>query len=284
MQHTKHPVCEPLATAVILIALGLCSAAAQVVPAARAATPPEFDAVSIKEDRDPTATMFMRVAPPGLQARKVKTKAVIAAAHGFRSDRVIGPRWLDSAEYAINARTSQPDVPTETIHAMMRTMLADRFQLRVHTESRAQEVYALVVERRDGRLGPSLARATDCKKDSVSTSVPSLGDRANRPCGTRAFFDYGRASVEARGRPIGDLVRSLQGVGGRAVVDKTGLTGLFDFELHYTPQTGPDTPREPGDVPEVFTALREQLGLSLRPEPGFVEMLVIDDVQLPSPD
>src|SRR5687767_11579613 len=137
--------------------------------------------------------MYMAVRESGLQALKVVTRFVIARAHGFRLDRVVGgPSWLDSTGYTIIGRTNRPDVPTATIEAMLRTMLADRFQLRVHTESRAQEVYALVVERRDGRLGPSLTRATDCRKDSVVTSAPSLWDRANRPCQTRAFFDHGR--------------------------------------------------------------------------------------------
>src|SRR5687767_11560126 len=300
MSGTKHSVCEPLAphamrsasagssilaAAAILTVMGVCAVTAQVVPADKPATPPEFDAVSIKENRDPAATMGMSVTSAGLVARKVAIRFVVAYAYGFRRDHVIGgPSWLDSTEYDIIARTNQPNVPGAMREAMVRTMLADRFQLRVHTESRAQETYALVVERRDGRLGPSLTRSTGCQKDSIATSAPSLENRANAPCGTRAFVDNSRVSVEGRGRPIADLVRRLQGTSGRAVVDKTGLTGLFDFALRYTPQIGPDSSRDPGDVPEIFTALREQLGLSLRPEPGFVEMLVIDNVQLPSPN
>ena len=210
---------------------------------------------------------------------------VIAYAYGFRRDRIIGaPRWLDSNEYDIITRTNQPDVPINTVNEMIKSMLIERLQLRVHVESRQEDVYALMVARRDGKLGPSLTPSTGCDRYSIARSTPTPGNRTNRACGTRSFFDNRIASIESGGRPVSDLVRVLQGTGGRAVVDKTGLTGLFDFDLKFTPALAPGAAIEPGDVPEIFTAIREQLGLELRSERGAVDVLVIDHVELPSPN
>lgn len=263
----------------------MCSVVAHGLPVDAPQKPPEFDAASIKPQPDRAVSPSFGARPSGFRARRQSFLAVIAYAHGFRRDRIIGaPRWLESNEYDIVTRTNQPDVPIEIIKEMLRTMLADRLQLRVHVETRQEPVFALVVARRDGRLGPSLTPSTGCDRNSTSTSAPSPGNRGNRVCGTRTIFDGRLASIESGGRPISDLVRQLQGTGGRAVVDKTGLTGLFDFELRFTPAREPGAAIEPGDVPEVFTAIREQLGLELRSEPGSVEVLVIDQVEPPSPD
>lgn len=241
---------------------------------------PTFDAVSIKLQLNRSVGMNMRVSPAGLSATKVSMKAVIAWAYEFRQDRIIAAAdWLASTEFDIEARTNRLDVPMSLVGEMIKSMLADRLSLRVHTEARPQPVYELVLER-EGRLGPSLAPSTGCVAGAEVTAKPNLNSSRRRPCGTRTMFDRGLVVVEAGGGSMSGLVRSLQGTAGRAVIDKTGLTGPFDFELRYLPDTG--DPDGAGDLPGVFTAVREQLGLALKPAQGLVEFLVVDSVQLPS--
>ena len=141
-------------------------------------------------------------------------------------------------------------------------MLADRFKLRVHTETRQLPIYELVVARADDRLGPQI-RATAAAKRSAD-AVP----------GKLRFRAYTAV----------DIARNLANSSGRMVVDRTELTGMYDGELTWTPDNLPPGVAVDANAPSIFAAVEEQLGLKLLPATGPVEVLVIDSVERPTPD
>ncbi len=149
----------------------------------------------------------------------------------------------------------------EQYRERVRSLLEDRFHLNVHRETKESSVYDLVA----GKNGPTL-RETQATNDSTTSSSP------------------GRTS--GIGATIGMLAASLASITGRPVVDKTGLTGKYDYELEWTPEPDtlrPDSP-EPGPAGgiAIFTALQEKLGLKLESAKGPVDTVVIDRIERPS--
>ena len=155
---------------------------------------------------------------------------------------------------------------------MLRLLLEDRFRLAVHRETRQMPMYALVVARIDGALGPQIRRPANdyCAqraKEAEKAPPPPMG--TGPVCGIRGNF-----SMEG-------FARFLAGEAGRPVVDRTGLTGGWDFSLKWSP---PNTPNPDPDRPSIFTALQEQLGLRLDATTGPLEVLVIDRIGPLIPD
>jgi uncharacterized protein (TIGR03435 family) len=193
---------------------------------------------------------------------------------------LIGPDWLDSARFDILARAPE-NTPQSQALAMLRALLADRFKLMAHTETKDQPVYALVPVRADGRLGPKI------KPSTMDCSAPSTAPG----CGINTNTTNTSGLMKAGGRSITDLASALGNfIVNHMVVDRTGLTGTYDFELSWTPDTLqsvlPDVPpgANPSDAPSIFTALQEQLGLKLEPQRGPVEFLIVDSVEQPTPN
>jgi len=210
-----------------------------------------------------------------------------------------GPKWLDSDRFDIVATSSCPNFskaelssgPTQQ-QLMLRSHLADRFKLAVHNETRQLPVFALVVAHAVGRLGPELRRlsvgcaALAAARTRVeSTPPPPSGDRPL--CGSRVF----PGAIMAGGITKTDFVRRLSMLSmtgsslGRMVIDRTGLSGAFDINLHFTPDRipdfGPGGPVIDPNGPSVLTALQEQLGLKLDSQRGPVDVLVIDRAEIP---
>ena len=165
---------------------------------------------------------------------------------------------------------------------MLRSLLEDRFRLSAHRETRDLPIYALVLARADGRLGPRLRPTTSdyCKK-----RLEAAGKAGNTPeppggelCGMRPL---GSDELAAGALPMNEFTRFLNLQAGRIVVDRTGLTGVWDFDLKWSP---PNAPNPDPDRPSIFTALQEQLGLRLDATTGPVEVLVIDRVERLIPD
>jgi uncharacterized protein (TIGR03435 family) len=164
---------------------------------------------------------------------------------------------------------------------MMRSLLADRFRLKVRSDSRELPVYALVVARTDGRLGPGLRRRAEgeCEQAVVRGGPPPDPTGPTPLCGFLAANVQGNLSY--RGVPISALTRPGALTRDRIVVDRTKLSGIFDIDLAPAP---PDVAGNPADVPFVFTAVQEQLGLKLEPGKALVEVIVIDHAEKPTPD
>jgi uncharacterized protein (TIGR03435 family) len=211
--------------------------------------------------------------------------------------QIVGLDWINNERFDINARADGDPSP-EVTNGMLRQLLADRFSLRVHTEQRELDVYALVVAREDGRAGPDLrVSAVDCaaveaaRRQRVASGEPPAarqvattkpGDRPE--CGMRSMMMNGMQRLTAGGMPVGAMAAVIQQTVGRPVVDRTGLNGRFDFDLQFS-GTGPLATADRADAPvSVFTALQEQLGLKLDSRKEKVDVLVIDQVERPTPN
>ena len=294
------------AAAIVAIA-GL--AAAAVVPLRAAvqapvtvqdpATLPSFDVVSIKENKSGDVMQGSRRQPGRIIITNVPLRLSIINFFGLQPQQLIGgPEWIDSARYDITAQFAG-EVPLAEpgtvgpLQLMMQRVFAERFKLAVHTETREIPVYELTLARSDRVLGAKLKpAATDCEAvmnamlksaregGPPPTAGPQLPD--GRPaCGMR--FGPGSRLV-AGGTSMAALARSMSNPAGRIVVDKTGLIGAFDFELEFTtdPVGGQPPAVSDTNLPSLFTALEEQLGLKLVPERRPVEVLVIDRVERPT--
>jgi uncharacterized protein (TIGR03435 family) len=179
---------------------------------------------------------------------------------------------------------------------MLQSLLAERFKLATHKDTRELPIYSLEVARSDGRLGPQLRPATvDCEamiaaaraRGGPPPAPPAPGERPI--CGIR--INPGRLS--GGGFPLSQFAATLSQFVQRIVVDRTGLSGNFDVDLTWTPdqlpQGGPPPgapPLPPADPngPSIYTAVQEQLGLKLESAKGPVDVLVIDRAESPTPD
>jgi len=213
---------------------------------------------------------------------------VIRQAYRVPEARIIGgPAWIDDERFDIQAAAA--DANADTIRLMLRTLLKDRFGLAMRAESREMPVYVLTLARTDGTLGPHLRRSTtDC------TGRGSLVVAGRVQCGILVSQDKGSGSLRGGGATIDNFVRLLGDFLDRPLNDGTGLTGAFDLELQFSGERSstPGAPvpgglpaaSTPDDVPSVFTAIREQMGLKLDAQKGRADVWVIDAVAHPTLD
>jgi uncharacterized protein (TIGR03435 family) len=195
---------------------------------------------------------------------------IIRNAYGLQGAQVIGgPDWLDTDRYDVVAKADAPFTADEG-RLMLRALLADRFALTAHAETREAPVFLLRHVRADRTLGPRMRTSTvDCMTLAAA--------KAKLPCGFDVRLAAG--SVTGAGVSVAQLARNLMGAAGRMIVDETGLTGTYDLELTFALEPAPDSP-----APSLFTALQEQLGLKLEPGRGPIDVLVIDRAQRPTVD
>lgn len=202
-------------------------------------------------------------------------KTLIAAAWNLNPKEISGgPSWIDSESFEILAKTPGDVRPTlEEQMTMLRQLLTERFALKFHREGKEMSIYALSV----AKGGPKLKRSTE-SIDATPEGPPPL-----------VFVVYpGLVRLPARKATITELTWVMQrAVLDRPVVDRTGLTGRFDFDLEFAPgenEFGGELPRPPDDStkPGLFTAMREQLGLDLEATRGQVQAMVIDRAERPT--
>ncbi|PYS36834.1 MAG: hypothetical protein DMG14_23375 [Acidobacteria bacterium] len=194
-----------------------------------------------------------------------------------------GPRWLDSDRFDIQAKPESGE-SKETMQLMMRSLLEDRFHLKLHLENRELPVYNLIVV----KDGLKMKSSEDQSPPNSQPPAPSAtaGAQGNRtPRGSYGMSsDSSVSTLEGAAVPLSALVSMLQGQAGRPVIDKTDLKGLFDFRLEFSPNAlevnAPELQQQAR--PSLFSALQEQLGLKLEAAKGPGEVLVIDHVEKPS--
>lgn len=278
----------------------LCAVAATVIAillltpngnaqAQQAGTAPrQFDVVSIKENVNggPGRPSPISVTPGRAALTNVSLRTLIQVAYQVQPRQLVGePDWVNNSRFDLLATTSASASVAE-MRMMLRPLLEDRFGLVVHTETREVPVYALTLARRDGKLGPNLkVSTTDCQANGarpLDTAPPRGATDGPPPCLILPLFGQGR--FQGRGLRMANVASALNNVVDRTIVDKTGLTEPYEFDLTWTP----DALLQPGTTangqanitaPSLFTALQEQLGLKLEPEKGPEQVLVVDKVQ-----
>lgn len=249
-----------------------------------AAQTPSFDVTSVKRNTSGENRFSITQNGRTYTATNVPIIMIIREAFGlsFESFRLEGgPSWISSDRYDILATLPENVRPGER-PAMLRALLVDRFKITVHNETKEGPIYALVLARPDGKLGPGLTRANvDC--EAIATAARKGGPPqpgASDVCAS----GMGGGRITGKGRTMAQLAAMLPRAVQRRVVDKTGLQGGFDFELRYSDQdtTLRTDPATGGELPVIFTAIQEQLGLRLESARGPVEMVVIDRIERPS--
>jgi uncharacterized protein (TIGR03435 family) len=252
---------------------------------------PSFEAASIKVNKSGEAGGRFGGRPGQIVVTNYTLRDIIRNAYGLQRYQIVGgPDWQAQDRFDITARAPEGSTQPQML-AMVQTLLADRFKLRVHRETRDLPVYALVLARSDRRLGPKMQPASvDCAALAAARSrgenppIPQpIGERP--VCGAQA--NPGR--LMAGGYAIPDFARNLSGFAGRPIIDRTGLSGTYDFELLWTPDEPPPTGVTlPGwydpNGPSLVTAVQEQLGLKLDATTGPVDVLVIDGAERPMAD
>jgi uncharacterized protein (TIGR03435 family) len=256
---------------------------------------PTFEVASVKPNVDATGKMQTVTRPGGVYLavnaplRLLIADAYIGAQPGAVDRIVGGPDWVQSARYDITAKAARefrptPPGPPAEMLLMIRALLEDRFKLKVHREPRALPAYELVVV----RPGAAGLRKSDVDCDAlfaagqVSRPEPGIRPRcgiSNGPVGVT-----GDTGLIAGAFSMSQFAQFLQRVG-RPVIDKTGLTGRYDFDLAFAPlgSAPPDAPSDPARPP-MFVALEEQLGLKLQSTNGPLDVIVIDSIEQPVPD
>jgi len=268
----------------------LVSLAVAAAALAQTATslPEQFEVASIRVNRSGMNGGGIGNPAGRLVARNQSLEDLVRFAYGleFTIEGLVSgvPDSLRSERYDIEAKTAG-NANQKQLQSMMRALLADRFKLKAHPESKQLPVYALVIANRDGKLGPKMRPAsTDESKycDSFDAATEPAHPGYNSD-GTRRCIASGRGGMTFRARPISDLVGMLAELVGRPVIDRTGLKGRYDVDLNATLNwdhlitAGP--PDTVGVNSAIFTVLQEQLGFKLESTRAAVETIVIDSVQ-----
>jgi uncharacterized protein (TIGR03435 family) len=222
---------------------------------------PTFDVASIKPNRSDNGRSSMRGSEGRVTMENVSLRKLILAAHGIPDDReymLVGPDWLGSERFDIQA-TFPPATGQEQMRQMLQTLLRDRFKLALHRETKQLPMYALVV----AKGGPKI-HAVEDGQGRTSSRIGQL--------------DASKITMQK----LADLLARMTG---QPVIDSTGLTGVFDFKLEWSPDETQkllpqgETAPAAGSGPSIFSALQDQLGLKLESRKGPVEVLVVDRIE-----
>jgi len=295
----------PLATGAIDAAALAAGQLPGPAPSGRPVDPEtRFEVASIKPFDSSGGTMRISTTPGRYDAAGLPSQLMFVQALAVPLDRIIGlPDWITRERYTIAAKA--PDgAPPNALPVMLANLLKDRFKLTTHRETRELPVYNLVFARNDKRFGPAF-KETSAECQAMITARREALQRGPAPASppdpnscisalTNPGFGPGIASF--KGAAMSMIVTILTQQVGRPVIDKTGLTSVYDFALKWTPQPGsggltpfglptsaPPEPADP-DAPNLFTAVQEQLGLKLESARGPVEVVVIDRLEKPTLD
>jgi uncharacterized protein (TIGR03435 family) len=294
-----------------LMALGARGLRAQLTLPKEGETQPAFEVstVRVSTERSDGVVMRMQWGPDSCQIDNLPLRTIIHQAYGAASDDQIvgGPDSLMDGHFDINAKAEPNDAEqmkkmtrddrNRESRLMLQSLLADRFHLKVHIETKELPVYALVAAKGGAKLKASAPPPATPPDDSAPASSAALTPDQMPKTPPRGGMRFSMSSTKAEVNAtdgtmaqLANILTSLQDTEGRVVIDKTGLTGKYDWSLSWAPSmgmggtikgadngTGPDA-----DAPGLFTALEEQLGLKLEPQKGPVQVVVVDHVEAPS--
>jgi uncharacterized protein (TIGR03435 family) len=277
---------EAMAVVLSIAGAAVVVSAQERIPAGPPANGPSFEVVSIKRVADVRSQRSVGERPGGqfVLSGMAIAPLIRSAYPADTSDLIGAPDWVSNEVYDVTAKAAG-EVSRDQMTAMLQSMLAERFKLTVHYELQERPVYALVLARADGRLGPDLRRSElDCdaiqaaRRAGSKEPYPATSNGAPA-CGMSMRGEQGM-TVLLGARPLSTLAGSLGSGTGRVVIDKTGLKGNYDVTLRYSERPSPNAPLDA--PPEIFTALQEQLGLKLEPDRAPLKVLVIDRIERPT--
>ena len=278
--------------------LTLCFAGTLAIVAPAQEKDATFEVASVKPNRSGDSNGMLRMLPGGrVSASNMPVRPIITFAYQLAQYQLVGgPGWLASDRYDLIAKLEGDPGPVfapggtapNPMQLALRNLLEDRFKLKVHRETREMDIYALVMAKPGGGPGPNLKPTTqDCAAAAAAAqrgAQPPPGAATGVPfCGIQG----GPGRIRFGGLPASALAQAFSGPAGRMVVERTGLTGAWDFELSYAAEGrgapgGADAAPADPNAPSLFTAIQEQLGLKLESTKGPVEVLVIDSVERPT--
>lgn len=218
-----------------------------------------FEVASVK----PHPGIITHASDPSVKGNRVTATATtlldwIEVAYHARRDQIVGvPGWVDSDHFDLDAKADAATITTEQMRRMLQALLAERFHLRVHHETKAVPMYALVV----GKNGAKLQESSPDEPPKGSITGDGTGMHMEVARGTMAQL-ANRLSSNGAGRPV---------------IDQTGLTGIYTYKLDWV-----NTPGGDSELPSLSVALQEQIGLRLEPTTGPSDMIVIDHAERPS--
>jgi uncharacterized protein (TIGR03435 family) len=257
--------------------------------------PPAFEVVSVK----PSANGVqggIGAAPGGrFSATGITVSALIAFAYETRDEQISGgPKWLATDGYDVVGKAEGQVTTPDQMRQLFQSLLADRFKLVFHYETRELPVYDLTVAKGGSKLRPTKEGSCVAIDFNHPPPPPVRGQPLPILCGSlsRGMGNGKNQKLDAYGigitKPAGGaqgLTNELSDILGRTVIDKTGLTGIFDIHLEWTPDSVTVAPSGPGEIdtagPPILAALEEQLGLKVVADKGPVRVLAIDRVERP---
>jgi uncharacterized protein (TIGR03435 family) len=243
----------------ILLVLSCSLSQTQVIRAQTQAPaqPAAFEVASIKPNKT-NERMYYGLRNDRLTVRNMPVMGLIQVAYGKRDVQITGgPAWTTSECFDIDAKAERPQKAT---HDMEKALLASRFQLKFHRETRETSVYSLV-----------LARGGLKMKLSADQTEPEKGGPK----------EQGPGRLVGEGVPMYVITNLLSNMLGRSVINNTGLTGKYDINLQPAPDSLP-VQADPADL--VVEAIEQQLGLKMESTKASEEILVIDHIEHPSPN
>jgi uncharacterized protein (TIGR03435 family) len=265
------------------LTLSLLTVAAQTPDAAR----PAFDVASVKPNTAPACVRFqcgVTTQPKSgrLVIQYYSLVQLVRTAFSVRTDDIVGgPPWRDDDKFDIEGKADGPVPNDQTLYLMLQSLLADRFKLAVHRETRDVPMYGLVV----GKGGARLKRVAAVNPQN-SGQPASGGGRGFPGAGTLQLIRRDENIRQVSGQAsMSELATFLSRVSGRSVIeagrpvfDETGLTGNFEIKLEWLAESG-----FPGELdPGLVSAIEGTLGLKIENRKGAGEVLVIDHAEKPS--
>ena len=267
-----------------------------LAPAIMLAQPstPVFEVASVRPC-DPTIGVFPNIPSAGERFYRgcVSALSLIGFAYDVSSRRLQGlPEWARTERFTVDARTAG-DASLSDMRTMVRQLLRDRFAFKAHTELRETDAYHLVLSRSNRTLGPRARRAeVDCMPfhtDTQSrTKMPrDASGKELCPAASMTGTDGEMSIVQWKGMTATHLASLLEQRVGRAVIDRTGLEGIYDFDIRWPSENADPTPgvaQVSGGSQAFMAALTQQLGLRLEPAKAMVDVLIVDAIERPTPN
>jgi uncharacterized protein (TIGR03435 family) len=229
-----------------------------------------FDVAAIRASQPGVRGGLIKPLPggDGYLVQNMPVKIMISLMYKVPTRQITGgPDWLDTDRYDLQAKADHA-YSIDDLHMMFQNLLADRFNLKFHKETREGPVYALMVDKSGSKM-----KINESDQDFKIPMTP----------GTDAVFVGRRVPMQYLCWFLGQQLQTEE----RPVIDRTGLEKNYDFTLSFAPELPPNVPKEnlpPGllDRPSIFDALKQQLGLKLQAQKGPVEYYVIDHLEKPS--